>query len=90
MNKTIAFEEFWKAYPLKKAKIPAEKAWNRLSVSDKRAAYKGVQTYHEDCTKTGVSIAYPATYLNQRRWTDELEQSIEKSEESKPTEMLLW
>ena len=67
----IAFEEFWKAYPLRKGKETAINVWRRLSCKDRRAAIGGIASYAGECRATGVAMAYPANYLKGRRWEDE-------------------
>ena len=70
------FEKFWEAYPKKKGKGAARKAFDN-------AIKKGVtgdvlidavnrQRYGSQWTKdNGQYIPYPATWLNQERWEDE-------------------
>ena len=67
----IAFEEFWKAYPLRKDRAAAGRAWSRMSAKDRRAAMGGIAAYAGECLATGVAMAYPAKYLTGRRWEDE-------------------
>lgn len=77
------FESFWKAYPKKKAKEDARKAWAKLKPNETL----GTTIIHAvECAKKskdwqkekGKYIPYPATYLNGKRWEDE------RSEESEP------
>lgn len=71
-----AFEEFWKAYPKKKAKGDAEKAWKKLKCDSMlpqilvaiRAAKSSVDWTRE----FGQFIPHPASWLNSRGWEDEL------------------
>ena len=67
------FDIFWKAYPRKVGKPAAQKAWKGI---------KGIES-HSGEVLAGVSrwiahwtdkqfIPYPATFLNQRRWEDEI------------------
>lgn len=69
------FEEFWKAYPKKKAKDDARKAFDKrkptraLLDSMLHAIQEQVQT--EQWRKDGGQfIPYPATWLNDGRWQD--------------------
>lgn len=71
------FAEFWSAYPLKKAKATAEKAWQKLKPSaDLQAAILSAIAAHKlsaDWTRDGGQyIPHPTTWLNQRRWEDEV------------------
>lgn len=71
------FAEFWSAYPLKKAKATAEKAWAKLKPSAELqaailsaiAAHKLTADWQRD---GGQYIPHPTTWLNQRRWEDEV------------------
>ena len=71
------FESFWKLYPNKKAKQTARTAWGKLQVDGKlyttimRAVT--LQSKTEDWTKDGGKyVPHPATWLNGRRWEDEV------------------
>lgn len=71
------FAEFWSAYPLKKAKATAEKAWAKLKPSaDLQAAILSAIAAHKlsaDWQRDGGQyIPHPTTWLNQRRWEDEV------------------
>ena len=70
------FDAFWQAYPKKKAKEDARKAWAKLKPDE--ALGKAIIQAVEDAKKTadwqkekGKYIPYPATYLNGKRWEDE-------------------
>ena len=71
MNKAPTFEEFWNAYGLKRDRIAAERAWNKLNANDKRAAIAGIASYTNDCKQRGISRMYGQGYLNHRRWEDD-------------------
>jgi hypothetical protein len=71
-----AFDEFWTAYPKKKAKEAAKKAWLKLKPDESlgkeiiQAVLESAKT--QDWLKeNGKYIPYPATYLNGKRWEDE-------------------
>ena len=72
------FKAFWKAYPRKTGKGAAEKAFQRIRVDDALLAtmLKAIET-HKHCDQWkrngGQYIPHPTTWLNQRRWEDELE-----------------
>lgn len=70
------FGDFWKVYPRKEAKAPAEKAWRRLKadpladhVIADLVARMGDGGPWKDLEKRFIPL--PATYLNGRRWEDE-------------------
>ena len=73
----ILFDHFWKVYPRKAAKAQAEKAWTKLNpdpslydlIMQKLAIAKQTAKWKE---KNGEFVPYPATWLNGRRWEDEL------------------
>jgi len=71
------FPDFWKIYPRKTAKGDAERAWLKLKPSEElqrtilavvEKAKKSEQWQREG----GRFIPYPATYLNGKRWEDEV------------------
>lgn len=75
-----SFDEFWSAYPKKKAKEAAKKAWAKLKPDESlgktiiQAVIESAKT--KDWLKeNGKYIPYPATYLNGKRWEDERNES---------------
>lgn len=72
------FERFWKAYPRKVGKGAAEKSFKKYKPDDALTermivsveAHKRSDQWKRD---GGQYIPHPATWLNQRRWEDELE-----------------
>lgn len=77
------FEKFWKEYPNKKAKPKALISWKKLKQQEKEAIFialpkhKNSDQWQKD---NGSFIPHPATWINQRRWEDNLEISIGKKE----------
>jgi DNA-binding transcriptional ArsR family regulator len=76
---SIDFDRFWAIYPRKVGKASAEKAWKKLKVTadlfnlmgDSLAAW----TVSTDWTKDGGQfIPHASTWLNGKRWEDELPQ----------------
>lgn len=71
-----SFDAFWKAYPKKKAKEAARKAWVKLK-PDETLGKEIIQAVMESAKtkdwkkENGKYIPYPATYLNGKRWEDE-------------------
>lgn len=72
------FDKFWEAYPKKKAKPPAIRAFNALKVDAKM--FEVMMTALEKHKRsdqwnrgTGQFIPMPSTWLNQRRWEDVVE-----------------
>lgn len=71
------FDRFWRLYPRKVGKANAQKAWGKLKVHsalfDRMAAALAVWSVSADWTKDGGQfIPHPATWLNGKRWEDEL------------------
>ncbi len=73
----VGFERFWNLYPRKIGKANAEKAWAKLKVTadlfDLMAASLAAWTVSADWTKDdGQFIPHASTWLNGKRWEDEL------------------
>lgn len=71
MNKAPTFQQFWNAYALKRDRIAAERAWNKLSAKDKRKAIEAIPAYNADCSRQGISRMYAQGYLSHRRFEDD-------------------
>lgn len=72
---TSEFEEFWSGYPKKKAKSKAYEAWQKIRNRPQVLILQAVQAQSKtpDWTRDGGQyIPHPATWLNQRRWEDEV------------------
>lgn len=73
------FEEFWRAYPLKKEKGAARKAWARAAKkAAPEAIIAGAERYAAECRlklREPRFIKHPGGWLNAERWTDEPEGS---------------
>lgn len=78
------FEVFWAAYPKKKSKGDAEKAWKAINptvaltatILDAINKFKSSVQWTKD---NGQFIPYPATWLRAKGWEDELEIVPDKS-----------
>jgi phage replication O-like protein O len=71
------FDEFWKAYPRKVAKAAAEKSFKKLKINDKlfsRLIIALGEQKQSEQWQDNQYIPYPATWLNQKRWEDELDE----------------
>jgi len=84
------FDEFWKIYPKKKDKIKAHKAWIK-NKCDKIAneIIEDVRDRHarDEQWRNITYIPHPSTYLNGKRWEDDIIEHI-KTEEEKEKEFL--
>lgn len=91
-GKTPTFREFWDYYDVKRNRLRAERAWNRLSAKDKKAAMEGIAAYREDCMAHGISMMYAQGYITNRRWEDELEQGAvaKMPADSESEKMDIW
>lgn len=75
------FDQFWSAYPKKKSRSDALKAWNKLRPDDAlqqlMASAVRVQSASADWIKDGGQfIPMGATWINGRRWEDEVETGL--------------
>ena len=67
----LSFEAFWKAYDRKLKRMMSEKAWNKLTTSEKMNAIAGIRHYDGYLArKRNMEKAHPSTYLNQKYWLD--------------------
>jgi len=72
------FDRFWAAYPKHRAKQAARKAWNKLKPDEILVSVmlKSLEAQRQQIDwqkEDGHFIPLPATWLNGRRWEDELE-----------------
>lgn len=75
------FADFWAAYPRKVAKPEAMKAWIKIKPDEETAA--AIMAGLEQAKKSrdwlkddGQFIPHPSTWLNQRRWEDQMEAAV--------------
>lgn len=70
------FDAFWKAYPKKKSKGTAERAFERaIKKTDLQTILDAVEAQKQTADwkkENGTFIPYPATWLNAECWTDEI------------------
>lgn len=67
----ISFDTFYKLYKYPTGKKAAQTAYNKLSKADKITAIASIKAYEGFLFRKKIPKAYPATYLNQRRFDDE-------------------
>lgn len=77
------FEEFWRLYPKKKAKLDCMRAWKSLNPDEQlfeeiMAGLKRAISSKEWKEQDGKFIPYPATWLRKGRWLDEYEEAEEE------------
>jgi hypothetical protein len=77
----VRFEEFWQAYPNKKGKPAALRAYKtamKLGNGTHKLILQGIERYkktaqwQESLATDKKHIPHPSTFLNQRRWEDEI------------------
>jgi len=72
----MTFNDFYKQYPRKMARKDAERAWNRLTSDQQSDCLDAMPNYlkYWKIKETAKDfIPYPATFLNQERWTDDID-----------------
>ncbi|UVK62583.1 helix-turn-helix DNA binding domain protein [Arthrobacter phage TaylorSipht] len=66
------FEAFWAVYPRRVARAAALKAWAKaVKETPAEEIVAGARRYAEDPNREAQFTAYPATWLNGGRWSDE-------------------
>ena len=83
------FDTFWKAYPKKVAKGDARKAWGqteriRPDIATLLDAIQAQMASDQWRKNEGQFIPYPATWLRQERWDDELKVTLPGIVNEKP------
>lgn len=89
------FDKFWQAYPKKVSKKEAQKSWKKINPSLKLfekilKALEMVKQTEQWKKDNGKYVPYPATWLNQERWTDEInmmqdnKMAIKEEQKTKP------
>lgn len=70
------FMRFWLEYPRKMDRVAATRAWAKLSDRDRAECLRRLPIIKRYWERSGTErrfIPYPATFLNSRRWEDEVE-----------------
>ena len=81
--KDISFNSFYKLYPRKVGRVVAQRCFTKLNKKDKQLAYDGLLKYIRfwESSKTEKQfIPHPSTWLNQKRWEDEIDIPKQKAE----------
>ena len=71
----VSFDDFWAIWPKRVAKSAAQKAWKKLKPDAKllREIYENLEKHaHAKDWEDAQYIPNPATYLNGRRWEDQV------------------
>lgn len=89
INTDVMFKIFWEEYPKKKSKGEALKSFKKIKPNEELfqiiisqlKLFKKTKEWKKD---KGQFIPHPATWLNQKRWEDEIDESeFEKTNEQK-------
>lgn len=72
-DQIASFNEFWALYPKKKAKPEAKKAWKKIK--NPKIVMNSLREHirNDFYVKDKQFIPFPATFLNQERWSDEVD-----------------
>jgi hypothetical protein len=78
LSHEASFDKFWAAYPKKRAKANAKKAWLKLpltrtlfaEIMDSLNKFKRCDDWQK---KNGQFIPLPASWINGKRWEDNIE-----------------
>lgn len=77
-SKPAKFDDFWQTYGNKKSKPTAEKAWDKLTPEQQHSALDAIPAFKASLPDWHA-LPYPASYLNQHRWEDDLTPTKEKT-----------
>jgi len=78
-NKIFSFDEFWELYPKKVAKEKCKAKFNKLSKTNLQKIKDTIKSFIAYKPFSTYTHPNPETYLNQKRWDDEV-----KTESLKP------
>lgn len=79
----LHFETFWRLYPRKQSKVVAEKSWTRMTTTERMTAIDALADHIVMWNREGRGtrlIPHAATWLNQRRWEDDLSGYVDDSQ----------
>jgi len=66
------FDDFWNQWPEKVAKQTAQKSWSKLSQKEKERVMMHIEPFIQAKHLSGQHLPHAATYLNQKRFNDEM------------------
>ncbi|MDD4395331.1 MAG: hypothetical protein PHQ33_05545 [Bacteroidales bacterium] len=71
MIECVTFEMFWNRYDDKarSSKIKTERAWNKMSASERVKAYNYIRKYKMSLP-SGICMKYATTYLSDQLWNN--------------------
>tara|TARA_Y100001973_G_C5191770_1_gene331455 strand:+ start:404 stop:886 length:483 start_codon:yes stop_codon:yes gene_type:complete len=84
------FEKFWDQYPRKEAKAKAEKIFKRLTKKEKDIIFQSLPKHLQNWkTKDRSFIPMPTTWLNQKRFNDEVVIEVTEEDKVKKNDMII-
>jgi hypothetical protein len=84
------FEKFWDQYPRKEAKAKAEKIFKRLTRKEKDIIFQSLPKHLQNWrTKDRSFIPMPTTWLNQKRFNDEVVIEVTEEDQVKKNDMMI-
>ena len=73
VQQDVSFRRFWDSYGKKVGnKALCEKKWGQLSESDRVMALRRLSQLKHYYEKNGLQLPYPQTFIDQRRWENEV------------------
>jgi len=72
-TRAAAFEVFWEKWPRREAKAAARRAWAKIPIAEYAVLMSGLEMWRKSDQWTRGIIPHPATWLNGKRWEDEVE-----------------
>lgn len=79
------FDEFWKVYPRKVNKRRSSQSWKKIKPSEVPAILSSVEEWKKTdqwSRDGGRYIPYPATFLNDRRWDEQVVATLSRASHS--------
>ena len=84
------FEKFWDQYPRKEAKAKAEKIFKRLTKKEKDIIFQSLPKHLQNWKNKDRSfIPMPTTWLNQKRFNDEVVIEVTEEDQVKKNDMMI-
>lgn len=77
------FDAFWAAYPVRKAKKDAERAWKKIRAETVPSIMAGIERAKAGRQWREGVIPNPATYLNGERWTDDVHADVPRTPQTR-------
>lgn len=79
----FSFDEFWKLYPTKTGKEESKKKYEKLSLKDREKIFDTLKAFVDYKPFPTYNHPMAATYINQKRWNDEIPNSKANTETTK-------